>query len=80
MPDHDFGYQLATFDLSDHCESCGIGRSQRVPFRIRGEPSWGKNQVPQLNWVFDEYFATPAAWGTGSNHLALSAALSLDTR
>jgi hypothetical protein len=57
-------YQEVTYDLRDHCEVCGIGGVQKAPFRMRGEPKWGKRNLLQLNWVFDEYFIEPSAWET----------------
>lgn len=60
--DGEFGYRAATFDLSEYCEACGVGMHQKAPFQMKGEPKWGKRRVLQLNWVFDEYFATPEAW------------------
>ena len=29
---------------------------------MKGEPRWGRRSVLQLNWVFDEYSATPEVW------------------
>lgn len=63
QPDEDvFGYREATYDLSDWCEQCGIGRKLKSPFQMKGEPKWGKNGILQLNWIFDEYFVTPTLW------------------
>lgn len=63
QPDEDtFGYQQATYDLADWCEVCGVGKKQKAPFQMKGEPKWGKNSILQLNWVFDEYFVTPELW------------------
>jgi hypothetical protein len=56
------GYLEVTYDLSDFCRSCGIGKRQKAPFVMKGEPEWGGRSVMQLNWVFDEYFVTPQAW------------------
>jgi len=53
-------YLEVTYDLSAYCPSCGIGAVQRAPFRMKGEPRWGRNEILQLNWVFGEYFAKPA--------------------
>lgn len=61
-PDSDFGYLEATYDLKDYCESCGAGAKQIAPFRMKGEPKWGKKHIMQLNWVFDEYFVLPSVW------------------
>jgi hypothetical protein len=56
------GYLAATYDLKDYCECCGVGLEQIRPFQMRAEPRWGRRSILQLNWVFDEYFATPEAW------------------
>jgi hypothetical protein len=29
---------------------------------MKKEPAWGRNSLLQLNWVFDEFFATPDLW------------------
>jgi hypothetical protein len=62
MPDGDNGYLEATYDLRDYCSNCGIGKVQKAPFRFKAEPKWGRRCLLQLNWVFDEYFATPECW------------------
>jgi len=62
MPDMDFGYLQITYDLTGYCPKCGIGFRQKAPFRMRGEPKWGKHHVLMLNWVFDEYFVHQEVW------------------
>jgi len=62
QPEDDFGYLAATYDLSGYCRECGIGAVQVAPFRMVGEPKWGGRGILQLNWVFDEYFASPDVW------------------
>lgn len=62
QPADDFGYLKATYDLSDYCATCGIGKKQVAPFRMKGEPKWGKKHFLQLNWVYDEYFVPPSIW------------------
>ncbi len=62
QPDEDFGYRQLTFDLTDYCESCGIGKKQNATFRFKKAPTWGNNSILQLNWVFDEYFVKPDLW------------------
>ncbi|UTT62904.1 hypothetical protein [Microcella humidisoli] len=57
-----FGYRKVTYDDSEFCPHCGIGLRQVAPFRMRGEPRWGRRSVLQLNWVFDELFVTPELW------------------
>lgn len=64
MPDDDFGYREETYDLAGYCRKCGIGMCQKGPFRMRGEPRWGKKSILQLNWVFDEIFVRPEVWAT----------------
>jgi hypothetical protein len=56
------GYLAATYDLTEYCEQCGIGKRQRAPFRMKAEPRWGTRGILQLNWVFDEYFVKPDVW------------------
>lgn len=63
QPDEgNFGYRLATYDVTALCDRCGIGMRQIAPFQMKGEPKWGAKGILQLNWVFDEYFVTPAVW------------------
>jgi hypothetical protein len=63
QPNEDeFGHLTATYDLGDYCEQCDIGRVQRAAFQMRGEPKWGRRGMLQMNWVFDEFFATPDVW------------------
>jgi len=56
QPDDNFGYKEATYDLSDYCATCGIGATQKAPFRLRADPKAAHSQFLQLNWVFDQYF------------------------
>jgi rRNA maturation protein Nop10 len=58
------GYLDVTYDLADCCRVCGIGMRQKAPFRMSGEPRWGKRGILQLNWIMDEYFATPEVWAS----------------
>ncbi|MFO0641697.1 MAG: hypothetical protein U0183_20905 [Polyangiaceae bacterium] len=60
--DEELGYLQATYDLTDWCESCGIGKKQKAPFQMKREPKWGRNAIMQLIWVYDELFVTPDAW------------------
>jgi rRNA maturation protein Nop10 len=62
QPQDDFGYRKETYDLSEYCPTCGIGKKQIAPFRMKGEPKWGKKHFLQLNWVFDEFFVLPKVW------------------
>ncbi len=63
QPESAHTWRQATYDVSDYCASCGIGARQKAPFRMKSEPRWGKRNVLQMNWVFDEYFATPEIFG-----------------
>jgi hypothetical protein len=62
QPADDFGYLKCTFDLSEYCAVCGIGKRQHAPFRLKKAPSWGRRSLMQLNWIFDEFFATGEVW------------------
>lgn len=62
MPDDDFGFLSVTFDTTDYCTACGIGRQQNKPFIMKSEPKWGKRSIVQLNWIFDEYFVKPEVY------------------
>jgi rRNA maturation protein Nop10 len=64
QPEDGFGYLRITYNPSDYCPDCGIGAVQKAPFRMQGEPRWGKYHVIQLNWVFDEFFTQPEVWRT----------------
>jgi len=55
-------YLEVTYDLTNRCRECGIGATQKAPFRMRSEPRWGRNQILQLNWVFGEFFVKPELW------------------
>lgn len=70
MPD-DGRYEDVTFRYVDGCADCGVGRIQKAPFRMKQEPKWGKKKVLQLNWVFDEYFVTPAVFETAFQPLGI---------
>ncbi len=62
QPEDDFGYLKKTYDLSENCAECDIGKRQHAPLRMKREPTWGKRQILQLNWVFDEFFVLPEVW------------------
>lgn len=65
QPDEEnFGFLNVTYDMTETCEKCCMPLKQKAPFRIRGEPKWGRRGVFQLNWVFDEFFAKPEVWST----------------
>lgn len=52
-PDHDFGYMNLTYDLTDYCEECGVGKVQKDAFRIS---KVAKHKMFGLGWVYDELF------------------------
>jgi hypothetical protein len=62
QPEDNFEYLSTTYDLTSFYTSSGIGKKQKAPFNIRGEPRWGKKHILQLNWVFDEFFTMPEIW------------------
>lgn len=45
-----------TFDLSEHCSHCGIGRRQIAPYMVSKPPKWGKRWLAGLFWVPDALF------------------------
>lgn len=73
QPEDGFGYRDVTYDRSNFCGTCGIGLKQVAPFRMKSEPKWGKRNILQLNWVFDEYFVTPELWRTVFKPLGVQA-------
>jgi hypothetical protein len=80
QPEDGFAYRAATYDLANWCEQCGIGLVQVAPFRMKREPSWGRTALLQLNWVFDEYFATPEAWSSVFEPAGVACRAVLNTR
>jgi hypothetical protein len=58
----EFGYLEASYDLKAFCKACGTGLQQKASFQMKTEPKWGRRNLMQLNWVFDEYFLTPELW------------------
>jgi hypothetical protein len=60
-PSEKRGYLAATYDLSEQCAMCGIGRRQIRPFRFKSAPVL-KRSIMQLNWIFDEYFVARDVW------------------
>jgi len=80
QPENDFGYRQVTYDLSEFCAACGAGLRQVAPFRLKGEPKWGRRGVLQLNWVFDEYFAKPEIWDAVFRPLGVESMLVLNRK
>ena len=62
QPEEKRGYLRTTYSLKDWCASCGIGKKQVEPFRMKREPKWNGNSLLQLTWVYDEIFVSPAVW------------------
>lgn len=57
------GYLAVTYDLSAHyCWECRSVSRQIAPFRMKGEPRWGRRSILSLEWVCDELFVTPSLW------------------
>lgn len=63
-PQPEDDYEETSYDLTNHCATCGIGKIQKAPLRIKGEPNWGRRSIMQLNWIFDEFFTKPEIWET----------------
>jgi hypothetical protein len=80
QPAGDFGYLKATYDLTQFCAACGTGKKQIAPFRMKGEPKWGKKNAFQLNWVYDEFFVQPAIWEDVFRPLGIGRLAVLDHR
>lgn len=58
QPEEAFGYLSVTYQEGCRCETCGAGKKQIAPFRMRKSPNWGKRHFMMLNWVEDELFVT----------------------
>jgi hypothetical protein len=56
QPDDDFEYLNYTFDLTNYCSECGIGKIQNKPFRLKHEPKQKNNQFWGLFWERDAIF------------------------
>lgn len=48
----------ATFDYSNGCATCGIGKVQYAPVRFSKEPKVTNKTFTGLNWVFSHFFVT----------------------
>jgi hypothetical protein len=59
QPERNYAYLSQTYDLTDACSKCGLGRVQVAPFLIKKPPKWGSKAFFQLSWVFDELFVRP---------------------
>lgn len=58
-PQPENNYKEATYDLSNYCSSCGIGKIQNAPFRLKKNFPQKKLGFLGLHWVFDEIFVRP---------------------
>lgn len=63
-PQPEADYFERTYDLETFCPECRAGAFQKAPFRMMGEPRWGRRGIMQLNWVFGEFFVRPDVWDT----------------
>jgi len=55
-------FRDVTYDTSDYCSNCGIGSTQRAPFRVRNQLKWGRNDFLRLFLVPDEFFMKAERW------------------
>jgi hypothetical protein len=62
QPEDKRGYLTATYKTDSVCPACGCGAIQSCPFKIKGEPTWKKRKILQLNWIFDVFFCLPDIW------------------
>jgi hypothetical protein len=53
-----------TYDLSRFCRRCGVGATQRAPFRMSEEPILGDRGILQLHGVPDQFFVTREVFDT----------------
>lgn len=62
-PSLDNQYLSASYDLSDYCDLCGVGKSQLRPLRVLKAPKLGeRRQTWQLYWILDEVLLARGAW------------------
>lgn len=69
-----------TYDPSQTCVKCGTGKRQMVPFRMKGEPKWGKQDIMFLYGVNDELFVRPEVWQRVFDQVGIHCRPVLDTR
>ncbi len=62
QPQEDEKFLALTYDLTMCCKECKLGKIQNAPFRIKGEPKWGRRGIMTLLWVHEEFFVPPAVW------------------
>lgn len=80
MPDSDHDWLYATYDCTARCRTCGAGAVQKAPFRLTGEPRWGRRGVLQMHWVSDEFFVTPAVYSEVFRPLGIEAREVIENR
>ncbi len=73
QPEDDKKYLSATFDLTEYCSRCGVGKKQTGPFRLNGPPALRDSSILQLNWIPDEYFVTRRTWESAFKPLGIEA-------
>ncbi len=59
QPENNFAYERITY--SSVCPTCGSGKVQISPFRIKKAPKWGSRNFMELNWVGDSIFVSDIA-------------------
>jgi hypothetical protein len=64
QPEEDEKFLAITYDLTMCCNACKLGKVQNAPFRIKGEPKWGRRGIMTLLWVHEEFFVPPSVWET----------------
>lgn len=56
-PQPESNWNTITYDVSENCDVCDIGKIQKEPFRIKKPPKIDKKMV-SMEWVHDELFVT----------------------
>jgi hypothetical protein len=57
----DLDYTEVTYDLSNYCDKCGMGKTQNNPFRLKRDFKQRTNQFLGLHYVFGTIFVRPPA-------------------
>jgi hypothetical protein len=58
-PQPEDNYIQSTYDTTNFCEYCGIGKLQNKPIRIKSDFKQNKLDFLGLHWIFDELFIRP---------------------
>ncbi len=53
MPKLDGTWRNISFNAGEECPSCGIGREQKAPIHLKGEPKLGRNHFMGIFWTYD---------------------------